>query len=210
MEAATTQQTTEGLYETTASEILEMMLQEYEAAAEPIREMERANKERLARCDWADRGIETHEASIRILQRQVDEALAEGDHDKANEIRKRGNDHREIIAALKSESTSLRQEFMQTRQDIQRRYELLAGSVLKAQFPALREKTLESVRDCIDLIEGVWSGLQQFEKATAPCLSIYLHKYRLAPHQSFADAYERNLERACRYWFGDGGKQLHK
>ena len=195
----------------TDKSVFDLMYESYSNAAAPLVDRRRACEERTTRRQLIAGQIEALEAKTRLLQFDLDRALAEGMDDRASGVRSEIASHGQQIEALQAESSSLLADNTRERAALDAAFTNLAARVLRENYPSVRETTCAKVRECIEFIEQAWRDLLAYEKATAPCLSISSHRERLVPSDILTDAEERALTDAVEYWLGRGiGRPLTK
>lgn len=191
--------------------VFDLMRRSYNDAAAPLVERRKACEERSAKRLLIAGQIEALQAKGRLLRFDLDKALSEGMATRASELKSEIASYQEQIAALETESAGLLAENAEESATLDAAFKNLAARTLQENYPKVREITIAKVRECIEFIEQAWQDLLTYEKATAPCLSINLHRTRLVPSDILTDADEKKLADAAEFWFGAGnGRPLKK
>lgn len=195
----------------TEQTVFDLMQQSYNDAAAPLIERRQACEERSAKRALIAGQIEALGAKGRLLQYDLDKALAEGMAARASELRSEIASYQEQIRSLEAESVDLLKQNTDESPVLDAAFKTLAAKVLKENYPKVRGMTIAKVEECIRFIEDAWKGLLAYERATAPCLSIDLHRERLVPSEILTDADEKRIASAVEFWFGAGnGRMLKK
>lgn len=188
--------------------VFDIMRQNYNDAAAPLVERRRACEERAAKRTLIAGQIEALQAKTRLLQFDLDKALAEGMATRANELRSEIASYGQQIGSLEAESSSLLAQNTKESAALDAAFRNLAARVLRENYPKIREMTCAKVRESIEFIEQAWRDLQAYEKATAPCLSTSLHRERLVPSDVLTEDDEKRLANAVEFWFGAGNGRM--
>jgi hypothetical protein len=181
--------------------VFEFMMEQYNAAAVPLRERQGRNTERAERRKEIADELVIIRAKDRLSDRLIDEAIVTGTGN-AEALRQEQARLRQGIGTLEGESETLSVEITRENEELEQVFKALAARVLKENFPAIREKTIAKVQECLEYLDAAWSDLQGYERNTAPCLNTTNHRDRLIPKEFFSSADEAKLYRRVQAWFG--------
>lgn len=162
------------------NEIFELLISAYQEKVSPLKNRISEIEAQKALLSDPDPG-RTAQAQIAVMERKIEEALADGRPDEVKalelDLAKLEEAHRETERNKASQILILNEE----REGINKKIAQAGSETLIEVYPKIRETVLKKWTAACDASEEAWKDLLEFQKETGAQLSLSLHLDGLGP-----------------------------